>query len=56
MAAKLTHTLAFRITPSEYLELLPFFETFETQGEGFRWLLSRPEVQELMARRVAEPG
>ena len=56
MAPKLTHTLAFRVTPTEYLNLLPFFETFETQGEGFRWLLNQPETQALMVRRVAEPG
>ena len=55
MAARLTHTVAFRLTPGEYLALLPFFEQFERGGsEGLRWLINHPEVQEVILRRTQE--
>ena len=55
MAATLTHTIAFRLTPSEYLGLKPFFEAFDGgASEGFRWLLSQPDVADLILRKAQE--
>lgn len=51
---RLSHTVAFRLTPSEYLKVLPFFESFDG-GKGsnaLRWLLDQPEVLRLMRDRV----
>lgn len=54
MNEHLTHTIAFRVSPSEYLDLLPFFESFETRGgsEALRWLVRHPEVRQVMAEQV----
>lgn len=51
---RLTKTVAFRLTPSEYLELLPFFEVFPgSKGSlALRWLMNQPEVQGLISARV----
>lgn len=53
---RLAHTVAFRLTPTGYLDILPFFETFESaQGsEALRWLLDQPEVQQVIRNRVDE--
>lgn len=52
---RLTKTVAFRLTPSEYLSMLPFFEVFPDgqQSLALRWLMTQPEVQELISARVA---
>lgn len=47
-------TVAFRLTTSEYLELLPFFEAFGQSSGALRWLLSQPETQALIRRAVEE--
>jgi hypothetical protein len=47
-----THTVAFRLTTSQRLELLPFFESCGGGSEAMRWLLSQPEVQKVMQARV----
>lgn len=51
---RLTHTVAFRLTPSEYLRVLPFFESFDggKGSDALRWLLSHEQVQALMRERV----
>lgn len=50
---RLSHTVAFRVTDSEYLELLPFFEAFEGQASpAIRWLLTHPDVEKAMAEAV----
>lgn len=55
VADKRNHTVAFRLTDSEYLELLPFFEACQGQPTlAMRWLLSQPETRELMRLAVAE--
>lgn len=52
---RLNHTVAFRLTDGEYLELLPFFEACEGRpSTALRWLLSQPESQELMRAAVKE--
>lgn len=53
---RLTHTVAFRLTPSEYLELLSFFEVFSggRGSEALRWLLAQPEVRDVITRRVQQ--
>lgn len=56
MKEHLTHTIAFRVSPSEYLDLLPFFEAFETHlgSEALRWLVRHPGVRQVMSDRVTE--
>lgn len=51
---RLTHTVAFRLPPSEYLNLLPFFESFPDgkSSIALRWLVNQPEVQAVMARQT----
>ena len=53
---KLTHTVAFRLTPSEYLDILPFFEVFSggRGSEALRWLLQQDEVRDVISRRVRQ--
>lgn len=52
---RLCHTIAFRLTDAEYIELMPFFEAFDGQASpALRWLLSQPASQALMARAVLE--
>ena len=51
---RLTHTVAFRLPPSEWFALLPFFESF-SEGKGsvaIRWLLAQPEVQAVIERKA----
>lgn len=51
---RLSRTVSFRLTPSEYVELMPFIDTF-TNGsvtEAFRWLMADPAVKSAMTRRV----
>lgn len=52
---RLTKTIGFRVTPSEYVDLLPFMETFPnaSMAHGLRWLFSDPAVRAVMAARVA---
>jgi len=47
----LLHTIAFRVTSTEFLELFLFFETFESNSLALRWLVTHPEVQETMRQR-----
>ena len=51
---RLTHTVAFRLPPSEYLALLPFFESFpDSKGSvALRWLICQPEVQAVIERQT----
>ena len=51
---RLTRTVAFRVPPSEYMGLLPFFEAFPgSRGSvALRWLINQPEVQAIMRTRV----
>lgn len=51
-----TKTVAFRTTPTEYMRLMSFVDTFPTRqwGDAFRWLLSQPAVAGVMDGRVAE--
>lgn len=50
----LTKTIGFRVSANEYVQWLPFVETFgsRTFSEAFRWLLEQPEVEWLAAQRV----
>jgi hypothetical protein len=51
---RLSKTVAFRVSPSEYVELIPLFETF-TNGsvtQAMRWLLQEDEVRRVIADRV----
>lgn len=51
---RLAHTVAFRLTPTGYLDILPFFEAFGSDSEALRWLLDQPEVQRVIKTRVDE--
>lgn len=54
MGERLNKTVAFRVTASEYMALLPFFEAFPG-GRGsvaLRWLVSQPEVMDVIRRKV----
>jgi hypothetical protein len=50
----LSKTMAFRVTPSTYSELVPFFESFPdgSPTSAFRWLLEHDDVRALMADRI----
>jgi hypothetical protein len=52
---RLSQTIAFRVTPSDYARLRPFFETFPdgSSTKALRYLLDTPEVKAAMAARVA---
>lgn len=52
---KLTKTIGVRVTPSEFVDLMPFMETFPnaSMALGMRWLLAHPTVMAAMAERVA---
>lgn len=54
---KLVHTVAFRLTDAEYLELFPFFEAFEGHASpAIRWLLSQEPVTAVMQAAVDASG
>lgn len=58
MTERLAHTIAFRVTPTEYLELLPFFDCFAGDGgggssAGLRWLLSQEATKATIRDRVS---
>lgn len=46
-------TIAFRLDPDVYAQLIPFKNTFPDQqwGEAMRWLMEQPETQELIKGR-----
>lgn len=52
----LSKTVSFRVSTSEYVAMLPFFEAFPDarQTTAIRWLLAHPEVRLVMAQRVAD--
>lgn len=52
---RLSKTVAFRLTPSEWAELMPFFDSFPSGSvtTAMRWLLSQEEVRVTTARHVA---
>lgn len=52
----LSRTLAFRVKPSRYVEMLPFIDSFPKGSitMAMHWLLDHPEVKLAMAQRVAE--
>lgn len=52
---KLSHTVAFRVTSAEFLELLPFFEVFDGQNSvALRWLLTQEQTKETMRAAVRQ--
>lgn len=53
--ARYTHTVSFRVTTTQALQLTALKETFtdKSWGEAFRWLLAQPIVNDLIASRVA---
>lgn len=53
--ARYTHTVSFRITTTQALQLATLKETFSDKswGEAFRWLLNQPIVKDLIETRVA---
>lgn len=52
----MTRTLAFRMEPSRFVALMPFFDSFPdgSYAHALRWLLEHPEVKLVMAQRVAD--
>ena len=52
---RLTKTIAFRVTATEQVALLPFFESFPngSMTTAMRWLLDQPTIKAEMAARVA---
>lgn len=48
-------TIAFRLTPTELVNLQPFLDTFPegSATQAMRWLLAEPGVRALMVVRVA---
>jgi hypothetical protein len=53
-AQRLAHTVAFRLTDREYLELLPFFESCGGGSAALRWLLSQDATKATMQAAVQE--
>lgn len=51
---RLTQTVAFRLPPSEYMALLPFFESFHDgrSATALRWLINQPEVMAVIERQA----
>lgn len=51
---RLTKTLAFRITPTEFVSLQPFIDTFPNGSvtTAMRWLIDQPVVRDEIRRRV----
>lgn len=48
-----SHTVAFRLTSAEYMELLPFFEAFAgSPSNALRWLLSQESTKATMQEAV----
>ena len=54
MARVLTHNLSFRVTAAEMGKLQALRATFADQewGVALRWLITQPEVQDLISRRA----
>lgn len=52
---RLTKTIAFRVTPTEFVALQPFIDTFPNGAvtTAMRWLIQQPAVKEEMRRQVA---
>lgn len=52
---RLTKTIAFRVTVTEFVALMPFFESFPngSMTTAMRWLLDQPAIKAEMAARVA---
>lgn len=51
---QLTHHVTFRVTPDLGETLLAFRDTFAPRqwATSFRWLLTHPEVHEIMRARI----
>jgi len=52
--ARYTHTVSFRLTTAQAVQLAALKETFSDKswGEAFRWLLTQPIVKNLIDSRV----
>jgi len=53
--ARYTHTVSFRLTTAQAVQLAALKETFSDKswGEAFRWLLTQPIVKNLIDTRIA---
>jgi hypothetical protein len=53
-SGRLSHTVAFRVTAEEHVQLLALRDTMpnRTWGEAIRWVLGQPVVQELVSLRL----
>lgn len=52
--ARYTHTVSFRLTTAQAVQLAALKETFtdKSWGEAFRWLLTQPIVTSLVESRI----